>query len=58
VSTVPIWLLAGLFVAGHLVWGPRWMVDGTRGIWAAYADLWARLTSTGRAAPAETQETP
>jgi hypothetical protein len=43
VTTFPLWLLAGLFVAGHLVWGPRWMVDGTRGIWAAWADLFGRM---------------
>jgi hypothetical protein len=42
--TFYIWLIAGLFVAGHLVWGPRWMLDGTRGIWAVYADLFSRRT--------------
>jgi hypothetical protein len=42
-TTFPLWLLAGLFAAGHLVWGPRWMVDGTRGIWVAWADLFGRM---------------
>lgn len=43
-TTFPLWLLAGLFVAGHLVWGPQWMVDGARDIWAAYAALFSRRT--------------
>lgn len=46
-TTFPLWLLAGLFVAGHLVWGPRWMVDGLRDIWAAYAGMWPRRTAFG-----------
>jgi hypothetical protein len=43
-----LWLLAGLFVAGHFAWGPRWMVDGTRGIWAAYTDLFGRMRHPGK----------
>lgn len=32
------WLILG--VAGHLYFGPRWAIDGTRDIIAVYARLW------------------
>lgn len=43
------WWLACL-ILGHVAFGRRWMIDGTRGIVAAWADMyrWARRKLTVR----------